>query len=126
MTAKSVDSYIAAAPEEARAMLRQLREIVTSAVPAAEERISYQMPMYKHHGWLVGFAAFKHHVGVYALSATFLDQFAEAVEPYKAGKGTLRFPIGKPIPVALVKKLVKAKARANEQAAAVTRRPRRA
>jgi uncharacterized protein YdhG (YjbR/CyaY superfamily) len=126
MPAKDVDAYIAAAPEEARPMLQQLRSIVRSAVPEAEERISYQMPMYKHHGWLVGFAAFKSHVGVYALSATFLDEFSDAVEPYKAGKGTLRFPIGKRIPVALVKKLVKAKARANEQARGVSRPRRRA
>jgi uncharacterized protein YdhG (YjbR/CyaY superfamily) len=127
MPAKDVDAYIATAPPEARPMLEQLRALVRSAAPDAEERISYQMPMYKHHGWLVGFAAAKNHVGVYALSSTFLDEFAEAVQPYKAGKGTLRFPLGKPIPVALLKKLVKAKARANEQArATTTRRPRRA
>jgi uncharacterized protein YdhG (YjbR/CyaY superfamily) len=116
-TAASVDAYIAAAPEAARPMLEQLRSIISSAVPEAEEHISYQMPMYKHHGLLVGFAAARNHVGFYGASGTLLDPFRDELKAYKTGKGTVQFPIGSRIPVALVKKLVKAKAKENERSA---------
>ena len=112
-------------------MLEQLRSIIRSAAPDAEEGISYQMPMYKHHGLLVGFAAAKNHVGFYGASGSLLDPFREELKAYKTGKGTVQFPIGSRIPVALVKKLVKTKVAENERNAerkrgAVTRRSRRA
>ncbi len=64
----TVTAYIAAAPAPARKIMTELRRIVRAAAPDAEEVISYRMPMYKHHGMLVGFAAFAHHVGFYAIS----------------------------------------------------------
>jgi len=108
--AKDIDSYIAAAPPEAQGMLRELRRIVKSLAPEAEETISYQIPTFKLNGSnLVHFAAFKNHVSLYPASSTFLDAYASELKPYQTGKGTIRFPIGTPVPVALVEKLVKAR-----------------
>ena len=122
MSAREVEAYIAAAPKEARPMLRELRSIVRSVAPAADEVLSYQMPTFRHYGVLVSFAAFKAHVGLFALSSTFLDEFKVEVAPWRTGKGTIRLPYGQPIPASLIKRLVKAKARANERATAERRR----
>ena len=112
---RDVDSYIAAAPEQARAMLEQLRTIVKAVAPNAEERISYGMPYYKDHGRpLVGFAAFKNHCGLYGSTAALLPAYREELRPYHTSPGTIRFPIGEPLPVTLIKKLVKARVRASE------------
>ncbi|HYM16604.1 MAG TPA: DUF1801 domain-containing protein [Dehalococcoidia bacterium] len=124
MSAREISAYIAAAPKDARPILRELRAIVRAEVPAAEEVISYQMPTFRHHGMLVSFAAFKAHVGLFALSSTFLNAFQDEVAPYQSGKGTLRLPYGQAVPVALIRKLVRARAQANERAAA-TRPTRR-
>ena len=106
----TVDAYIAAAPAEARAMLEQLRAIIRSVAPEARETISYRMPFYRHGGRpLVGFAAFKHHCGLYGSNEGFLKSDAGALERYVTSPGTVRFPIGKPLPVSLIKKLVKAR-----------------
>ena len=77
--AKNVDSYIAAAPEAARPILRQLRRIITTAVPEAEETISSGMPFYRYHGRLAYFAAHKDHVGLYALSP--VSQYPSELRP---------------------------------------------
>ena len=101
---KSVDEYIAAAPEEARAKLVQLRNIVKAVAPEAQEGISYGMPYYKYHRALVGFAAYKNHIGLYgALTEEQRDDFRN----YETAKGSIRFPLDRPLPITLIKKLLK-------------------
>jgi len=113
-SAQSVDDYLAALPEEARATLEKLRKVVKAAVPKATEVISYQMPMYKHHGMLVGFAAFKDHCSFFP-GAHPIATHKDELKAYETSKGTIRFPIGKPLPAALVKKLVKTRVAENER-----------
>jgi len=95
-------------------MLRELRQAIKSAVPKAEEKISYQMPFYAYHGRLIYFAAHRNHVGLYPITGREKDLYAKELRPYLAAKATLQFPIGKPLPVALIKKVVKQRARDNE------------
>ena len=113
--AKDVDAYIAAAPEPARGMLKKMRQIVKAAAPKAVETISYQIPLYKHHGHLVAYAAFKNHVGFYVMSKRLMAAFKDEFAPYKKAIATVQFPIGEPIPAALVKKVVKARIEENER-----------
>ena len=120
MTAKSVlsdsvqvDAYIAAAPVQAQPILRQLRDVIKAAAPKAEERISYGMPSYAHHGRLVYFAAFKNHVGLYAVGREH-DSYAKELSGYLTVKSTARFPIGQPLPIASIRRVVQARVRENE------------
>jgi len=112
--AQTVDDYLAALPEEARATLEKLRKVVKAAAPKATEVISYQIPMYKHHGMLVGFAAFKDHCSFFP-GANPIATHKDELKAYETSKGTIRFPIGKPLPAALVKKLVKTRVAENEK-----------
>ena len=103
--ARDVDAYIAAAPKEARPKLVQLRKLVKAVAPEALESISYAMPYYKYHGALVGFAAFKNHIGFYV--GTLVQQHTRELEGYEITRGAVRFPLDKPLPVAIIKKLLK-------------------
>ena len=123
--AKDVDEYLAGVPKEARATLEKLRQTIKAAAPMASEVISYQMPMYKHHGMVIGFAAFKDHCSIFPGSAV-MDALKKELERYDKSKGTIRFPASKPLPVALVKKLVKARIKENESKAALRNPVRRA
>lgn len=111
--ARNVDEYLAGVPKEARATLEKLRRTIRAAAPMAAEVISYQIPMYKHHGMVVGFAAFKNHCSIFPGSAV-MDRYKKELERYDTSKGTIRFPANKPLPSALVKKLVKARIKENE------------
>jgi len=111
---QTVDDYLAALPEEARATLEKIRKTIKAAAPKATEVISYQIPMYKHHGMLVGFAAFKNHCSFFP-GAKPVATFKDELKAYKTSKGTIRFPIGKPLPAALVRKLVKERIAENEE-----------
>lgn len=111
----TVDDYLAALPEDARTTLEKIRKTIKAAAPGAAEVISYQMPMYKHHGMLVGFAAFKDHCSLFP-GANALVTYKEELKGYKTSKGTIRFPIGKPLPAALVKRIVKTCIAENEAA----------
>jgi uncharacterized protein YdhG (YjbR/CyaY superfamily) len=111
---RAVDAYIAAAPKAVQPMLRELRAAIRSAAPKAEEKLSYRMPFYAYHGRLIYFAAHRTHVGMYPIIGPEKDLYARELKPYMAAKATLQFPIGKPIPIALVKKVVKARAKDNE------------
>ena len=109
--AKDVPEYIGAAPKETRAQLRELRRLVKAAVPKAVESISYGMPYYKYDGRpLTGFAAFKEHIGVFALPV----HGSKEAKPYVHAKGTLHFPIGGPMPMALLTTMVKERAKTIE------------
>ncbi len=116
-TAKNVDEYLAAVPKEARTVLEKLRRTIKAAAPMAAEVISYQMPMYKHHGMVIGFAAFKDHCSIFPGSAV-MDAHKEELKRYSTSKGTIRFPVNKPLPATLVKKLVRARIKENEARAA--------
>ena len=111
--AKNVDEYLAGVPEKARATLEKLRKTIKAAAPMASEGISYQMPMYKHHGMVVGFAAFKNHCSIFP-GAAVMDAYKEELKPYDTSKGTIRFPVDKPLPATLLKKLVRARIKENE------------
>ena len=113
--AQTVDGYLAALPEEARATLEKIRKAIKAAAPKATEVISYQMPMYKQNGMLVGFAAFKEHCSIFP-GAKAVATYKDELKSYQTSKGTIRFPIGKPLPATLVKKLVKISMAENEAA----------
>lgn len=109
-----VDGYIAAAPREVRAQLAGLRKTIRAAAPGAEESISYGMPFYKYRGARVSFAAFKQHIGFFGV-ASVIEEYRDELEGYsQTAKGTIHFPLDKPLPVALIRKLVKARIRKNE------------
>jgi uncharacterized protein YdhG (YjbR/CyaY superfamily) len=113
--AKAVDEYLAGVPEPARSTLNKIRATVRSAVPPeATEGISYRMPGFKYKGALLWYAAFSNHCSLFVLSGTALQAFQDELKDYTLSKGTIRFPVDKPLPAALVKKLVKAKIAQNE------------
>ena len=111
---KNVDEYLATVPEDARATLALVRKTIKAAAPQADEVISYQMPMYKQHGMVVGFAAFKNHCSLFP-GAKAVATYKDELKGYKTSKGTIQFPIGKPLPAALVKKIVKSCVAENEE-----------
>jgi uncharacterized protein YdhG (YjbR/CyaY superfamily) len=111
---ETVDDYLAALPEKERAVLQELRETIRSAAPEAEEVISYRIPLYKHHGHLVGFAAFKKHCSLFVTNSAVRDQFAKDLEPYKVEGTTVRFTVENPLPAALVTRIVKSRMVENE------------
>jgi uncharacterized protein YdhG (YjbR/CyaY superfamily) len=102
----NVDEYIAAQAAETQPRLRELRGIIRAAVPGAVEVISYGMPTYKYHGASVHFGAAARHCALYGSA---MDKFVDELREYDTSKGTVRFPVDKPIPNELVRKLVKAK-----------------
>jgi len=106
---ESVDQYLAATPELARAMLIKMRAAIRSALPAeATEVISYKMPAFKLKNVVVWFAAFQDHCSLFPAAAV-IGQFKAELAAYKTSKGTVQFPLDKPLPIALIKKLVKAR-----------------
>src|SRR5713226_3226309 len=112
---KNVDEYLADVPEPARSTLNKIRAAIRSAVPAeATECISYGMPAFKHKGVLVWFAAFSDHCSLFP-TASVIDAFKKELKGFSTSKGTIQFPAGKPLPAALVKKLVKARVAQNER-----------
>jgi uncharacterized protein YdhG (YjbR/CyaY superfamily) len=112
---KNVDAYIAAAPTETRGKLVQLRKIIKAAAPKADEDISYKVPCYRYHGALVYFATFKNHIGFF-VPPPIIEEHKLKLKGYETAKATVRFPIGKPLPGALIKRLVKARIKKNEAA----------
>ncbi len=113
MTFDSVDAYIAAQPEEVQPLLDKIRATIRKAAPKAEECISYGMPGYKYHGMLVYFAAWKKHIGFYAVPSG-NEAFKEELSAYKMSKGAVQFPFDKPMPLALITKIVKFRVKENE------------
>ena len=103
---KNVDEYISNQKPEIQILLNQIRQTIKEAAPEAEEVISYQMPAYKFYGILVYFAAFKNHIGFYA-KPNGHSEFKDELSAYKQGKGSVQFPLNKPIPFDLISKIVK-------------------
>jgi uncharacterized protein YdhG (YjbR/CyaY superfamily) len=107
--AKDIDEYLAGVPEPARNTLNKIRAAIRSAAPpGTTETISYGMPAFRHKGILVWFAAFSNHCSFFPTSSV-VEKFQEELKDYSTSKGTIRFPTDKPLPTALVKKLVKAR-----------------
>jgi uncharacterized protein YdhG (YjbR/CyaY superfamily) len=109
---KTIDEYIATFPKNIQIILGELRQAIRDSAPTAEEAISYQMPAFKLNGILVWFAAFKNHIGFYPTSSA-IEAFKEELSDYELSKGTVRFPINKPIPFDLVKKMVRYRVKEN-------------
>ena len=105
---QTIDEYIESFPAEVRSILEQVRQAIRQTAPAAEEAISYQIPTFKLDGrYLVYFSGWKNHISLYPQpdSTGSLD---EELTPYKSGRGTLKFPLEKPLPLDLVRKVVAA------------------
>lgn len=120
-TPKDTDEYISLFPAETQALLKTLRAIIKKAAPDAVEVISYQMPAYKLFGMLVYFAAYQHHIGFYPGSSGVVA-FAEDLNSYKTSKGTVQFPLNKPLPIDLITKMVLYRAHENIQKAEVKKK----
>jgi uncharacterized protein YdhG (YjbR/CyaY superfamily) len=103
----TVDDYINMYPEEVQVLLAQIRATIKENAPEAEESIAYKMPAYKTNGKpLVYFAGFDKHIGFYA-TPTGHSKFVKELSKYKQGKGSVQFPLGKPLPLALIAEIVK-------------------
>jgi len=106
-----VRAYLAAQPPAVRRRLQQIRAVVRATAPAAVEHFSYRMPGFRLEGkTLIWYAAFKHHVSLFPITPALLHAHRIDVVGYKTSKGTIQFPLNAPLPVALVKRLVKARA----------------
>ncbi len=114
--AKDVDSYIADSDKEARPILEELRKIIRSTIPEAEETIWYGVPFYKYQGELAGFAAYKNHVSFGFGAAVLQNKDREKLEKqgYKTGKGTMQIKFDQKVPTTAIKQILKAKAKMNE------------
>ena len=113
--ASDIDEYLATVPEDARATLEKIRQTVSAAAPKAVEAIWYQIPTFKLDGRaLVGFAAFKNHCSFFPMSMAVMRTYQAELKSYDTSKGTIRFPLDKPLSAALVKKIVKARIKENE------------
>jgi len=102
----SIDEYIATFPEEIQKILEELRATIKGAAPGAQEKISYQMPAFALKGILVYFAAWKNHIGFYPTSSG-TQAFKNELSIYESAKGSVRFPLDKPLPLELIRKIVK-------------------
>jgi uncharacterized protein YdhG (YjbR/CyaY superfamily) len=101
----SIDEYIAAFPKETQKILEEVRATIKAAAPHAKEKISYQMPTFDLKGNLVHFAAFKNHIGFYP-TPTGIEKFKKELSVYEGAKGSVKFPLDKPIPYDLIRKIV--------------------
>ena len=115
---KTVDEYISLQPKNIKTLLQQIRKTIKEAAPDAEELISYNMPGYKLKGMLVYFAAWKEHIGFYGASSTLVEKFKKELSAYEISKGTIKFPFDKPLPLTLITKIVKYRAKENLEKAA--------
>jgi uncharacterized protein YdhG (YjbR/CyaY superfamily) len=115
----SVDEYLAALPEERRAGVQQLRRTINAAAPEATETIAYGMPALRSHGgqFLVSYAAYKKHYSLFPASDAVVEALGAELTPYLAGKGTIKFPADRPIPAALVTKILKVRVGENKERA---------
>ena len=111
---KNVDAYIKAAPRESQSKLKELRNLIITTVPEADEKLSYGMPYYSYKGRLAYFAHAKQHIGLY-LPTPIVAEFKKELKAYSTSMATIRFPLDKKLPVALIKKLIKARMIKNEE-----------
>jgi uncharacterized protein YdhG (YjbR/CyaY superfamily) len=111
--AKNIDEYIASFPEPQKGKLKQIRKLVAEFAPDAEETISYQMPTFKLNGKnLLHFAAFDHHIGFYPIPSG-IEAFKKELSGYKQGKGSVQFPLDKPLPLEVIGRIVEFRVKEN-------------
>ena len=103
---KTVDEYIASFPQKVQVVLQQVREAIHEAAPLAQEIISYGMPAFKQNRILVWFAAFKNHIGFFP-KVSAVNSFKARLSGYKTSKGTIQFPLDRPMPIPLIKEIVR-------------------
>lgn len=108
----TVEEYISSFPPPVKILLEKIRKAITTALPDAEEVISYHMPAYKYHGMLIYFAAHKNHIGLYPFTSA-ISAFQKELAGYKGAKGSVQFPFDKPLPISLITKIVKFRAKEN-------------
>lgn len=118
--AKNVDEYLTQFPVDVRTALEKLRKTIKQAAPNAEECISYAMPAYKYKGVLVYFAGYKNHIGFYG-TPNGHEAFKKELSSYKSGKGSVQFPLNKPLPLQLISQIVKFRVAVNEEISAAKR-----
>jgi len=112
IAADSVDEYIASQPEAVQGVLKRVRGIIRKAVPGAEESISYQIPTYKLRGErVIYFAGWKQHYSLYPATGPLVAAFKDELAPYELSKGTIRFPLSLPVPVKLIERIAKFRAK---------------
>jgi uncharacterized protein YdhG (YjbR/CyaY superfamily) len=111
---ETIDEYISGFPKEIQKQLKQIRSVIHEAAPEAEEAIKYAMPTFVLDGNLVHFAAFKNHIGFYPVPSG-IEKFKKELSPYKQGKGSVQFPLDKPMPLDLITKIVKFRVRENSK-----------
>ena len=111
-----VEAYLAKVPEPARTTLAKVRAMIRAAAPKeATEQLSYGMPAFRYKGALVAYGAFKNHCSFFPMQASLTDAMQDDLKGYRTSKGTLQFPLDRPLPAALVKKMVKARVAENER-----------
>ena len=116
---EGVEEYLARVPEPAQSTLRMVRAAIKASAPKdATEGISYGMPVFRYKGALVGYAAFKNHCSFFPMQGSLIDAMEDELKSYRTAKGTLQFAVDKPLPAALIKKMVKARVAENEKRAA--------
>ena len=108
----NIDEYIGAFPNDVQEILEKIRATIQKAAPDAKEKISYSMPAFEQNGIVVYFAAFKNHIGLYALPSGH-ETFKEELSKYKSGKGSVQFPLDQPMPFDLITKIVKFRVKEN-------------
>lgn len=111
---ETIDEYIQQFPEDVQGILQTLREVIKKTAPEATEKISWEMPTFVLHGNLIHFACFKHHIGLYP-GADAIVAFKDRISEYKNSKGTVQFPLSKPLPIDLIKEIVLFNVKANIQ-----------
>lgn len=114
MKVATIDQYIEAFPSEVQTILQNIRKVIREGVPGVEEGISYNMPTFKHNGYLAYIAAYKMHIGLYP-ATTGNKVIDEKSASYKHPKDTLRFPLKQPIPYELIREIVEYRAKVNSQ-----------
>lgn len=114
--AKTVEEYLANTTEPARTTLKHIRAVIKSVVPKdTTEVISYRIPMFKYKGMLVGYAAFAKHCSLFPTGSGVIEKFAKDLKSYRTSRGTIQFPSDKPLPDALLKKIVKQRVKENRE-----------
>jgi uncharacterized protein YdhG (YjbR/CyaY superfamily) len=117
----TMDEYIRGFPKDVQAILAKIRETIRVAAPDAQETISYQMPTFVLHGNLVHFAAYRNHIGLYPLPSG-IEHFEQELSVYKKGKGSIQFPLDKPIPYDLIARIVQFRVKENLESAVARKR----
>jgi uncharacterized protein YdhG (YjbR/CyaY superfamily) len=115
MKPKSIDEYISGFPQETQTALESIRNVIRNAAPNATEAIAYDMPTFKLNGNLIHFAAWKNHIGLYAISEKIYKRFENQLAIYNWKKGSLQFPLDKSMPLELIAEIVRLRVLENSQ-----------